>query len=163
LGVASRSPRSPAIQLVCVGRLREPHDRAGREYERRVGQMTTFRVDEVAAEALQRGEATARAREAERITAAIARGAWVVGLTPDGREPESSDAFAKWLERRLAAGRPVAFVVGGASGIDAALVARCDELLALGRLTMPHQLARVVLVEQVYRALCILQGHPYPH
>lgn len=160
MGVA---PRSPAIQLVCVGRLREPHSQAGDEYERRVGQMTAFRVDEVAAEPLQRGESAARAREAERLDAALARAAWVVALSPQGREPESSTAFAKWLERRLSSGRPVAFVVGGASGLDETLLGRSDEQLSLGRLTMPHQLARVVLVEQVYRALCILQGHPYPH
>jgi 23S rRNA (pseudouridine1915-N3)-methyltransferase len=125
--------------------------------------MTTFRVDEIAPEPLQRGEAAARAREAERLAAALVRSAWVVALSPDGRQPESSPAFAKWLERRLSAGRPIAFVLGGASGIDESLCGQADEVLALGRLTMPHQLARVVLVEQIYRALCTLQGHPYPH
>jgi 23S rRNA (pseudouridine1915-N3)-methyltransferase len=59
--------------------------------------------------------------------------------------------------------RPVAFVVGGAAGLDPTLVAECDERLSLGPLTMPHQLARVVLAEQIYRALCIASGHPYPH
>lgn len=151
------------MQVVCVGRLRPPHADAGGEYERRVAQLTGFRVDEVAAEPLQRGEAYARVREAERIRASLARGAWSVALSPDGREHDSSTAFAAWLERRLASGRPVAFVIGGASGIDADLVGECDERMALGRLTMPHQLARVVLVEQLYRALCTLQGHPYPH
>lgn len=163
MGVAARAPRSPAVQLLCVGRLRAPHDQAGSEYERRVAQMTGFRVDEVPAEPLQRGDVHARAREAERLRGATARGAWTVGLTPDGREPDSSEAFAQWLERRLASGRSVAFLIGGASGLDDELLASCDERMSLGRLTMPHQLARVVLVEQLYRALCILQGHPYPH
>lgn len=133
------------------------------EYERRVGQMTSFRVDEVAAEPLQRGEAHARGREAARIRGQVARNAWTVGLAPTGRQAQSSQAFAAWLERRLASGRPIAFVIGGASGIDDALLVTCDEQLSLGTLTMSHQLARVVLVEQLYRALCVLQGHPYPH
>ncbi len=151
------------MQLVCVGRLRPPHDQAGSEYERRVAQLTSFRADEVAAEPLQRGEAHARGQEAARMRARIARNAWTVCLAPRGRQPASSQDFAAWLERRLAAGRPLAFLIGGASGIDEQLLAGCDERLSLGALTMPHQLARVVLVEQLYRALCVLQGHPYPH
>jgi len=148
---------------VCVGRLRQPHDQAGREYERRVGLMTSFRVDEVVPEPLQRGEVHARAREALRIRACVARNAWTVGLAPTGRQVQSSEVFATWLERRLASGRPVTFVIGGAAGIDDGLLDHCDEQLSLGTLTMPHQLARVVLAEQIYRALCVLQGHPYPH
>lgn len=160
MGVA---PRSPAIQVVCVGRLRPPHDQAGEEYEQRVARLVGFRVDEIAAEPLQRGDLVARAREADRIRSAVVRGAWTVGLSPDGREPSSSDAFAQWVERRLASGRPVAFLIGGATGLDVDLLGTCDETMALGRLTMPHQLARVVLIEQLYRALSLLQGHPYPH
>ncbi len=160
MGVA---PRSPAIQVVCVGRLRAPHDQAGAEYAERVARLVGFRVDEVAAAPLQRGAAAARVQEAERIRGALVRGAWTVGLSPDGREPRSSEAFAQWVERRMVSGRPIAFLIGGASGLDDDLLGTCDETMALGRLTMPHQLARVVLTEQLYRALSLLQGHPYPH
>jgi len=163
MGIAGRAPRSPAVQLICVGALRAPHDQAGAEYERRVGHMTSFRVDEVAPQPLQRGELRARTREALHMRERLARNAWVVGLAPTGHQPESSAAFAAWLEGRLASGRPVAFLIGGASGIDEGLLGACDERLSLGTLTMPHQLARVVLVEQLYRALCLIRGHPYPH
>lgn len=151
------------VQIVCVGRVRPPFDAAAHEFERRVDRRVGVRVDEVPAEPLQRGEGHARAREAERIRGRVTRGAWRVALDPGGRAPASSEDFSSWLERRLADGRPVTFLVGGASGLDGALVAECDETLSLGPLTMPHQLARVVLAEQLYRALCILDGHPYPH
>lgn len=124
--------------------------------------MAGLRVDEVAAEPLQRGEERARAAEAERLRARLLPRAVTVALDPGARPPESSAAFAAWLERRMDRG-PVAFVVGGAPGLAADLVAGCDERLSLGPLTMPHQLARVVLAEQLYRALCIASGHPYPH
>jgi 23S rRNA (pseudouridine1915-N3)-methyltransferase len=155
--------RSLRIQLVVVGRLRAPHDAAGQLYEQRIAQQVGFRVDEVAAAPLQRGEAHARTAEAERMRGKLAENAWVVGLDPDGRSPESSTAFAAWLERRFTAARPVAFLIGGAAGLDVDLLTRSDERLSLGPLTMPHQLARVVLVEQLYRALCLHSGHPYPH
>lgn len=163
MGVSDRVPRSPAVQLVCVGRLRAPHDQVGADYARRVARLTSFRVDEVPPESLQRGEAHAQAQEAARLRARLARSAWTVGLAPGARPPVSSDQFAVWLERRLAAGRPVAFIIGGASGLEDELLAGCNERMALSTLTMPHQLARVVLAEQLYRALCTLQGHPYPH
>ena len=185
----STGRRAPRLQLACVGRLRPAHDGPGRLYQERVDRVAGLRVDEVAAEPIQRGEDRARAAEAERLRARLLPRALRVALDPAGRAraaeadrlrarllpralrvaldpagaaPASSEAFARWLARRMD-DRPVAFVVGGALGIDGALVAECDERLSLGPLTMPHQLARVVLTEQLYRALCITSGHPYPH
>ena len=161
-GGAELGRRSPRLQVACVGRLRPPHDAAGALYEERVDRLVGLRVDEVAAEPLQRGEERARAAEGERLRAKLLPRAATVALVPEGRAPAGSEAFAAWLER-LMRDRPVAFVIGGAVGIDPALVAACDARLSLGPLTMPHQLARVVLTEQLYRALCITSGHPYPH
>ena len=154
--------RAPRLQIACVGRLRPPLDAPGRLYEERVDRMAGLRVDEVAAEPLQRGEDRARAAEADRLRAKLLPRARRVALDPEARAPASSPAFAAWLERRMA-DRPVAFVLGGAVGVAPDLLAECDERLSLGPLTMPHQLARVVLAEQLYRALCISSGHPYPH
>lgn len=147
---------------MCVGKLRPPHDAPGRLYEERVDRLVGLRVDEVAADALQRGEERARINEADKLRARMLPRAATVALDPLGRAPASSEAFAAWLER-LMRDRAVAFVVGGAVGIAPDLMAECDERLSLGPLTMPHQLARVVLTEQLYRALCITSGHPYPH
>jgi 23S rRNA (pseudouridine1915-N3)-methyltransferase len=125
--------------------------------------MAGLRVDEVAAEPLQRGADRARAAEAERLRARLLPRALRVALDPAGRAPASSEAFAAWLARRMEEPRPVAFLVGGALGLDPALAAEAEERLSLGPLTMPHQLARVVLAEQLYRALATAAGHPYPH
>lgn len=155
--------RSPRLQIVAVGRVRPPFADAAEDFGRRVDRRLGLRVDEVSAEPLQRGEARARAAEAERIRSRLVRGAWTVALDPEGPVPAGSEAFATWLGARIESGRPLAFIMGGPSGIDAELRAGCDQLMSLGPLTMPHQLARVVLVEQLYRAVCILDGHPYPH
>ena len=156
------SRRAPRLQLLAVGRLRPPHDAAGREYERRIAERVPLRVDEVAAEPLQRGSDQVLRREGERMRARLLAGAWRVALDPAARAPESSAAFARWLGRRLEGARPTAFLIGGALGLPPDLVAEAEERLSLGPLTLPHQLARVVLDEQVYRALCTLAGHPYP-
>jgi 23S rRNA (pseudouridine1915-N3)-methyltransferase len=159
----SRRPATPRIQIACVGTLRPPHEAAGALYSGRIDRMIGLRVDEVRAEPLQRGAQRARAAEAERLRARLLPRAHRVALDPAGRVPAGSEDFAARLGRTLDAGRPVAFLIGGAAGLDPSLRDECDEWLSLGPLTLPHQLARVVLAEQVYRALCILRGHPYHH
>lgn len=151
------------MQLVCVGRIRPPHDAAAHEYERRIAERTPLRVDEVAAEPLQHGDERSRRVEAERIGRRVLPGAFVVALTPQGPTPRSSEAFAAWLGARLEVPKPTAFLIGGAGGLDGSLLKGADERLGLGPLTMAHQLARVVLAEQIYRAMAILGGHPYHH
>lgn len=146
-----------------VGKARSPHGEVAALYEQRIDERVGLRVDEVAAAALQQGEERARRREAERIRARLLDNAWVVALAPGGRAPRSSEAFAAWLRSRLEVPRPVAFVVGGAAGLADDLIAQADERLSLGPLTLPHQLARAVLAEQIYRGLCIIAGHPYHH
>ena len=81
-----------------------------------------------------------------------------VALDPRG-EQLSSQAFAKLLET---AGRDVVFFIGGAEGFSAEFCRRADRVVALSKMTMPHELARLALVEQIYRAFCALRGHPYP-
>lgn len=155
--------RAVRLQIVAVGKLRPPHHAAGHMYEDRIRERLGLRVDEVAAEKLQVGEARAAKREAERIRARLLDGTWTVAVDPAGTAPASSDALAAWLGRRLDVPRPVTFVIGGAAGLDPGLVSGADERMSLGSLTLPHQLARVVLAEQIYRSLCILAGHPYHH
>jgi 23S rRNA (pseudouridine1915-N3)-methyltransferase len=98
--------------------------------------------------------------EAERLRAAIPQGAYRVALDERGSEL-SSAALAAWLEKRSADGRDLAFLIGGPDGLAAALVSQCEQRLRLSAFTLPHALARVLLAEQLYRAVSILRNHPY--
>jgi 23S rRNA (pseudouridine1915-N3)-methyltransferase len=82
-------------------------------------------------------------------------------LDPGGKEMTSA-AFTEWIARAEREGRDQAFVVGGADGLPADWRRRGDLLLSLSRMTFPHELARAMLAEQIYRAFTTLRGHPYP-
>jgi 23S rRNA (pseudouridine1915-N3)-methyltransferase len=83
-------------------------------------------------------------------------------LDPGGRSLDSG-GFIGLIEKAERDGRDVVFLIGGADGLPLAWKKRADLLLGLSPMTMPHELARVVLAEQIYRALTALRGHPYPH
>ena len=99
-------------------------------------------------------------REGEALLAAVLPGGLVVALDLGGACP-GSEGLARLLERWMGGGRTPCFVIGGAEGLDGAVVGRAEHVLSLGGMTWPHMLVRVMLVEQLYRAQAILAGHPY--
>lgn len=99
-------------------------------------------------------------REAAALLGAVPAGALVVALDLGGDAP-SSEALAARLVRWRESGRDVAFVIGGAEGLDASVLARADAIVSLGLMTWPHLLARAMLAEQLFRAQSIAEGHPY--
>jgi 23S rRNA (pseudouridine1915-N3)-methyltransferase len=131
--------------VLAVGRIRPPFADDAQHYERLLGRHARVSVVEV--------------REDERLERRIPERAYVSLLDAGGRTYDS-EAFARWLEDRRQAGRDVCFVVGGPFGTA---LERCDHRLSLGPMTLPHQLARVVLLEQLFRAHKILAGEPYHH
>jgi 23S rRNA (pseudouridine1915-N3)-methyltransferase len=152
-----RKRRQKVLSLFAVGRLRDgPEAELFARYNTRL--RPKIAVIEIAE---ARGASTeVKRREGEALLGALPDPAFVVALDSGGALPDS-EALARLLERWLAAGRPVCFLVGGAEGLDRQVIARADYTLSLGRLTWPHLLARVMLVEQVYRAQSIAAGHPY--
>lgn len=102
----------------------------------------------------------ARAQEAEKLLAAVPPGGLLVALDERGAQLTTRE-LAGWLKTWQDEGQAPVFVIGGADGLDATVRARAHKTLALSRLTLPHALARLLLVEQLYRAMCILKGHPY--
>nr|WP_246503806.1 23S rRNA (pseudouridine(1915)-N(3))-methyltransferase RlmH [Plastoroseomonas arctica] len=101
-----------------------------------------------------------RRREGEALLAALAPSTLAVALDLGGAAP-GSEGLAAMLVRWQDAGRPLAFLIGGAEGLDPAVLARAEASLSLGPLTWPHFLVRGLLAEQLYRAQMIREGHPY--
>lgn len=106
------------------------------------------------------GDPSRRAREGEALAAAAPEGLWIA-LDREGRALASSDWAVRAGRWRAEWSRPVVFFLGSDLGLDPALVARCRERVSLGPLTLPHALARLVLLEQLYRALTVEAGWPY--
>lgn len=150
------------IVVAAVGKLKERHYRdAAAEYLKRLRPYTSIDMPEVPDQDLSQGEDRARRTEAEALERLIPAGAHVIALDAGGKQ-YSSEAFSDRLAEIMHSGQPtVTFVVGGSAGIDPALLGRADERVSLGPMTLPHQLARVVLLEQIYRAFRIMRNEPY--
>jgi 23S rRNA (pseudouridine1915-N3)-methyltransferase len=131
------------IVVVAVGRLRPPFVDDVQHYQRLLARHARLELVEV--------------REDEQVTRRIPERAFTSLLDREGEELDSV-SFSRFLEIRRHAGRDLCFVVGGPFGLELDSV---DHRLSLGSLTLPHQLARVVLLEQLYRAHKILAGEPY--
>jgi 23S rRNA (pseudouridine1915-N3)-methyltransferase len=153
--------RTGHITLAAVGRLREPHWQAAQvEYIRRLESYTDFKLVEVrdmVGKSLP--DAVALAREGEGLLAA-ARGRRTILLSPDGRRLTSPE-LARFLQAQLEQYGDLAFLIGGPLGFDEAVGGAAHDRLALSTLTFPHELARIVLFEQLYRAFTIIHGEPY--
>ena len=100
-------------------------------------------------------------KEGERLLSKIGRETLLVALTEQG-ESIDSKTFSRWIEAQALQGRSdIAFVIGSAAGMDAAVLSRAEKKLSLSPMTYPHQLARLMLIEQIYRAFTIIKGEPY--
>jgi 23S rRNA (pseudouridine1915-N3)-methyltransferase len=155
------------IAILAVGRLKAgPESELCARYLDRAakaGRRQGFRgfaVQELPESRAGRG-ADRLAQEEEALLAAIAKGGSVVCLDAGGDLP-GSDAFARGLARDAAASVPrTTFVIGGPDGLGGRVFEAADRRLSFGRLTWPHQIVRILLAEQLYRAMTILSGHPY--
>jgi 23S rRNA (pseudouridine1915-N3)-methyltransferase len=154
------------IHIAAIGRMKRGPERelATRYLDRAVQAgkplgLTGFTVGELA-ESRAASAAARKSEEAAALAEALPEGV-VVALDEAGRSL-GSEAFARRLERWRDDGRPaVSFVIGGADGLDRALVEGAELALSFSPLTWPHQLVRIMLAEQLYRAVTILSGHPY--
>lgn len=151
------------VSLIAVGRPSKLLDPGIREYEDRAGRYWKLDVTEVKAERASRNRPITDIRQAEgeRLVAAVPAGAELVTLTRAG-EAWSSERLARYLNDLAVSGAPgAAFLIGGAYGLDRQLLRAARHQLSLSPLTMPHDLARLVFAEQLYRAGTIARGEPY--
>ncbi|MFN6116058.1 MAG: 23S rRNA (pseudouridine(1915)-N(3))-methyltransferase RlmH [Flavobacteriales bacterium] len=151
------------VRLVWVGRTERGYVPEGLEhYLGRVRRV--WSVEEVVLPEAGRGDPAHQQRvEGERILAALRPGERVVALDERGKLLDSRQFAAQLGTWRDQGSRQVAFVVGGAYGLDPSVRERADLVLSLSPMTFPHQLVRLLFAEQLYRATAILQGSPYHH
>jgi 23S rRNA (pseudouridine1915-N3)-methyltransferase len=145
------------MRLIAIGRLRAgPEADLFERYDTRLRpRLTVAELPEA-----RGGAALVRRREGAALLAALPDNAFAVVLDLGG-QPTDSEAFAARLQQWAGLQRPLCFLIGGAEGLDRAVIDRADIVLSLGPMTWPHFLVRAMLAEQLYRAQAIIQGHPY--
>ncbi len=147
-----------AISILSVGKLSQKYWKdACLEYSKRLCAYCRFKVIELK----ERGEdATALRREAEDFKAALPKKPYVIALCVEGKQL-SSQQLATVIKDAAMNGKELCFIIGSSQGIDENFKAECDERISLSAMTFPHQLARVVLTEQLYRSFNIISGGKY--
>jgi len=152
------------MKVIAVGKLKtKALADVASDYERRIRKYHPFAVVEVPDEAVRRKAPVEKilAKEALKIEKQIKAGSYLIALDERGTQ-WSSVEFADQLERIFkSAHREICFVIGGAHGLDASLKKEAQGRWSLSKLTLPHQLARVLALEQIYRALTLLRNVPY--
>ncbi len=150
--------------IVAVGKLKERFWKdACAEYTKRLGAYAKVEMREIADidPARAGGVDASRRREGEAILAAVPERSRMILLAIDGKQRSSEDFSAHLDELALRGSSDLTFVIGGSDGVSDAVRARADETFSFGPITLPHNLARVVLLEQLYRACKISRGEPY--
>lgn len=155
------------ITIICVGKIKEKFYRdAIEEYAKRLSKYCKFEIIEVADEktpdkASAVEEEQIKEKEAARILGKIKPDAYVCTLEIAGKQLSSTE-LADWMEKTTIGGRShITFVIGGSLGLHSSVLQRSDYGLSFSKMTFPHQLMRVILSEQIYRAYRIINNEPY--
>ena len=155
------------ISIITIGKLKEKYLKAGiDEYLKRLSSYAKIEViempDEKAPEELSPAEMEqVKQKEGEKLLSKIYQDTYVIALAIDGKM-KSSEELADSLDKLATYGKSkIAFVIGGSLGLSNEVLNRADEKLSFSKMTFPHQLMRLILVEQVYRAFRINRGEPY--
>jgi len=155
------------ITLITVGKIKERYfEDAIKEYSKRLSRYCKLEIIQVADEKTPDGagealEAQIREKEGQRILAQVKDGAYVIALAIEGKMLDSVELSETIARLGVEGKSQVAFVIGGSLGLSPAVMARADYALSFSRMTFPHQLMRVILLEQIYRGFGIAAGEPY--
>lgn len=155
------------ISFITVGKLKERYLKNGiEEYAKRLGPYTKFNItevsDEKAPEKLSETEMEqVKNKEGERILNKVSDQAFVYALDLGGKE-RTSEKFAKEIEQKMIHGQSkITFIIGGSLGLSDSVLKRSNATISFGKMTYPHQLMRLILTEQIYRAFKIIRNEPY--
>ena len=155
------------VHVVCVGKLKEKYfEDACAEFQKRLSRFVTLETvelaDEKAPEFLHpKDEDLVREKEGKRILKAIGPKDYVVALAIDGKQM-TSEQFAAYLAEKETEARPLTFVIGGSLGLSSEVYARANAKLSFSKMTFPHRIARLLLLEQLYRG-CKINAHEAYH
>ncbi len=155
------------IRILSVGKLKESYLRdAAAEYSRRLGRYCTLEIVEVADEktpehASEAEERLIKKTEGERLMKAVRDGDHVIALAIEGDMPDSVELAHRIEQFGIRGIGSICFLIGGSLGLSEDVLRRADERISFSRLTFPHQLMRVILLEQIYRSFRIINGEPY--
>lgn len=155
------------IKIICVGKIKEKYLKDGiAEYQKRLSRFTQFEIIELADEktpekASQAENEKIMEKEANRILSKIGNRDCVIALAIEGKQ-YASEEFSQFVTDITIQGfSDITFIIGGSLGLHSIIKQKAHALISFGRLTLPHQLMRLVLTEQIYRAFMIQEGSPY--
>lgn len=151
------------FEIVAVGKLRNNHYRAlTDDYLSRIQRYVPAEEIEVRESRLtDQNTSKGLAEEAEALESAASEGAVTIALDERGKELSSRE-LARWVDDWMVSGRRyISLFIGSANGLDPSFRRSCDRRLALSKMTLPHEMARMLLAEQLYRAMSIIRGEPY--
>lgn len=151
------------VTFLCVGKLSSDYQPVWRHYEKLARPYFVPEVFEANESPLSLGEAQVRGREGAALLGLSRPGAFTIALDASGSQYSSEEWSAFLAEKKLHGQSHLQFILGGAVGLDAAVLAAADARWSLSRLTFPHQMARCIALEQLYRAFRIERGEPYHH
>ena len=147
------------VTLITVGKIKEKFFQdAIAEYSKRLSRYCKLEIVQVADEAV---ETQIKEKEGERILSNIKDGSFVVALAINGNMLDSEELAAKIEKWGVSGISQIVFIIGGSLGLSNQVLARADYKLSFSKMTFPHQLMRVILLEQIYRSYRIIQGEPY--
>lgn len=155
------------ITIVSVGKLKEKYLKQGiEEYAKRLTKYCKFKVievpDEKAPENLSEAEMLqVKEKEGERILAKVKEQDYVFALAINGKQNSSEEMAHQINQLGIQGKSSIVFIIGGSLGLSEAVLAKSNQLISFGKLTYPHQLMKLVLVEQIYRSYRIIHGHAY--
>lgn len=137
------------IDIICVGRLKKDFISIDRIYRERIKKMSELSISELKEKDI--------CSESLDIIKKLRKDHYRVIFSPDGKKDISHDFFGKLLSSHS----KIQFIIGGAEGVNEKVFTECDTTVSISPLIFPHQLFRVMLIEQIYRGMCIINNHPY--
>lgn len=155
------------ITVLGVGKIKEKYFTDGiKEYEKRLSRYCKLEIIEVADEktpdnASENEELMIKAKEGERLKKYIREDAYVIALAIDGKQLDSVELSEKIEKLGIGGTSHIIFIIGGSLGLDASILNRADFKLSFSKMTFPHQMMRMILLEQVYRGYRIMKNEPY--